>query len=197
MSSMDAARKKYQRAAEHMSPDYHFQGMALTYRRPGAAMMQRATRMVQPSRRAVEAAARTSAKRVHFAPLVGEVADATISEAIQNDPLLAPLTDAPDPDVPGVPEKYNYKERLPQSFPHGLPPSSLEPGATDQQYPPSYPFPDPACSWKHPYKRSHNSRMRLRTFRNSRGSWRAASGRSRRTRRDTSLNKLSPLERRN
>ena len=106
-------------------------------------MMQRAPRVVQLSRRAVEAAAQTPAKRVHFAPLVGEVADATILEPIQNDPLLAPLTDAPDPDVPGVPEKYNYKERLPQSFPHGLPPSSLEPGATDQQYPPIYLFPDP------------------------------------------------------
>ena len=42
-----------------------------------------------------------------------------------------------------MPDKYNYKERLPQSFPHGLPPSSLEPGATDQQYPPTYLFPDP------------------------------------------------------
>ena len=101
MSSLEAARKKY-RAAEHMSPDYHYQAMALMYRRPASAMMQRAPRVAQPSRRAVEAAAQTPAKRVHFARLVGDVADATISEPIQNDPLLAPLADASDPDVPGV-----------------------------------------------------------------------------------------------
>ena len=47
------------------------------------------------------------------------------------------------PDVLGIPDKYNFRERLPQSFPHGLPPSSLEPGATDQQFPPSSLFPDP------------------------------------------------------
>ena len=79
----------------------------------------------------MEAAAQTPAKRVHFAPLVRDVADATIPEPTQNDPLLALLADASDPDVPGVPDEYNYKERLPQSFPHGLPPSSMEPGATD------------------------------------------------------------------
>ena len=105
--------------------------MALTYRRPASAMMQRAPRVSQPSRKAVEAAATTPAKRVHFAPLVRDVVDATISEPIQNDPLLAPLVDTSNPDVPGVPDEYNYKERLPQSFPHVLPPSSLEPGATD------------------------------------------------------------------
>ena len=32
---------------------------------------------------------------------------------------------------------------MPLSFPHGPPSSSLEPGATDQQYPPTYLFPDP------------------------------------------------------
>ena len=105
--------------------------MALTYRRPASAMMQRAPRVSQPSRKVVGVAATTLAKRVHFAPLVKDVVDATISEPIQNDPLLAPLANASDPDVPGVPDEYNYKERLPQSFPHGLPPSSLEPRATD------------------------------------------------------------------
>ena len=42
-----------------------------------------------------------------------------------------------------VPEQYAYKERLPQSFVHGLPASSLEPGTSDQQYPPSQLFPEP------------------------------------------------------
>ena len=130
MSNLQAARKRV-RAAEHMSPDYHYQAMALTYRRPASAMMQRTPRVQQPSRRAVDAAVQTPAKRVHFAPLAGDVADVTISEPTQNDPLLAPLADASNPDVPGMPDEYNYKERLPQSFPHGLPPSSLEPGATE------------------------------------------------------------------
>ena len=33
--------------------------------------------------------------------------------------------------------------RHPQTFPHGLHPSSLEPGATDMQYPPTTLFPRP------------------------------------------------------
>ena len=142
MSSLQAARKRV-KAAEHMSPDYYYQAMALTYRRPASAMMQRTPRGHHPSRRAMDAATQTQANRVHFAPLDGDVADATISEPTQNDPLLTPLADTSDPDVPRVPDEYNYKERLPQSFPHGLPPSSLEAGATDQQYPPTYIFPDP------------------------------------------------------
>ena len=85
MASLEAARKRVW-AAEHMSPDYHFQAMALTYRRPASAMMQRTTRVSQPSRKAVEATAQTPTKKVHFAPLVGDVADVTISEPIQNDP---------------------------------------------------------------------------------------------------------------
>ena len=131
------------KAATHMSPDYHYQAMALTFRRPSNAMMQRTPRAQQPSRRAAEAASQAPAKRVHFAPLVGDVAAAPILEPIQTDPLLATHDDAIYPDVPGVPDEYDYKERLPQSFPHGMPPSSLEPGTTDQQYPPAYLFPDP------------------------------------------------------
>ena len=93
-------------------------------------MMQRTPRVQQPSRRAIDVAAQTPAKRVHFAPLDGDVTEVTISEPIRNDPLVAPIATPSDLDTPGVPEEYNYKERLPQSFPHGLPPSSLEAGAT-------------------------------------------------------------------
>ena len=127
-------------------------------------MMQRTPQGRQPSRRAMDAAAQTQAKRVHFAPLDGDVADVTILEPTQNDPLLTPLADASDPDVPRVPDMYNYKERLPQSFPHGLPPSSLEAGATDQQYPPTYLFPDPPLGddpellWT-PLRRPHDSTL--------------------------------------
>ena len=117
MSSLHAARKRV-RAAEHTSPDYHYQAMALTYRRPANAMMQRTPRVQQPSRRAVEAAAQVPAKRVHFAPLGGDGAGATVSEPIQDDPLLSTPAGTPDTDVPGVPDEYNYRERLPQSFPH-------------------------------------------------------------------------------
>ena len=60
---------------------------------------------------------------------------------------LDPSTSTPGthtyPDVPGIPDKYNFRERLPQSFPHGLLPYSLEPGAMEQQYPPSSLFPEP------------------------------------------------------
>ena len=112
MASLEAARKRL-RAAEYMSPDYHFQAMALTYRRPSSAMMQRVPRVSQPSRRVVEAAAEIPAKRVHFALLVGDVVNTTILEPTQNDPLIASLTPAIKADVPGVPEEYDYKERLP------------------------------------------------------------------------------------
>ena len=78
MASIEAARKRL-RAAEYMSPDYHFQAMALTYHRPASAMMQRVPRASQPSRRAVEAAAQIPAKRVHFAPLIRDVVNTAIS----------------------------------------------------------------------------------------------------------------------
>ena len=47
-----------------------------------------------------------------------------------------------------MPDKYAYTERLPQSFPYGFPTSSLEPGTTDQQHPPSYLFLDPPLGEK-------------------------------------------------
>ena len=146
-----AVMRKRQRASEHTSPDYAFQGhlpmqlMALTYIRPAAAMMQqRSPRVSQPSQKARDAAAQAPAKRVHFEVEEEEAAERTPAVATRAaDPLSVPLADTSYPDVPGVPEEYNYPKRLPQSFPHGLPPSSLEPGATDQQYPPTYLFPEP------------------------------------------------------
>ena len=105
--------------------------MALTYVRPTAAMMQkRPTRVSQPSKKAEEAAAQAPAKRVHFSG--DELAERTAAAAPATpDPLCVPLADTSYPDVPGVPEEYDYPDRVPQSFPHGLPPSTLEPGATD------------------------------------------------------------------
>ena len=144
--AMAAIMRKRQRAAEHTSPDYAFQGamMAMTYIRPVAAMMQqRATRVAQPTKKALESAAQAPAKRVHFDATAEKENQHPAATPIPLDPLTVPLADTSYPDVPGVPAEYDYKERLPQSFPHGLPHSSLEPGATDQQYPPSYLFPDP------------------------------------------------------
>ena len=40
-------------------------------------------------------------------------------------------------------EEEDPEAQLPQTFPHGLHPSSLEPSATDQQYPPITLFPKP------------------------------------------------------
>ena len=147
---MASILRKRMRAAEHTSPDYEFISMALSYHRPSPAMMQeRAPRMSLPSQRAREAAtggpqALRPTRRVQFAPspplVAPEVAPAIPLPA---DPQTSFVAAATYQDVPGVPEKYSFRERLPQSFPHGLPPSSLEPGATDQQYPPSSLFPEP------------------------------------------------------
>ena len=156
--AMATLLRKRQRAAEHVSPEYDFIAMALSYQRPEAAMMQeRAPRMSQPSQRAREAAiggpqpSPRTTRRVGFnltpdvppavvAPVTlrpthpltsgfAVMAPATLRLA---DPLTANLGTATYQDVQGVPEKYAFRERLPQSFPHGMPPSSLEPGATDQ-----------------------------------------------------------------
>ena len=59
------------------------------------------------------------------------------------DPLTAPTPPLVRQEVPGVPDQYAYKERLPQSFPHGLPASSMEPGTTDLHFPPSNLFLEP------------------------------------------------------
>ena len=146
-----AVMRKRQRAAEHTSLDYAFQGhlpmqlMALTYIRPAPAMMQQRSPLVaQPSQKARDVATQAPTKRVHFEVDAEEAAEQSPATApTPSDPLSVPLVDTSYPGVPGVPEEYNYPERLPQSFPHGPPPSSLEPGATDQQYPPTYLFPEP------------------------------------------------------
>ena len=130
---MSADNKRRRKAAEFTSPDYQFQGMALTYKRPVVAMMQRkSSRVAQPTRVAKEAAAQRPAKRVQFA-----------RTATEDDPLTTPMTTPEEGNTPGLQDGYAYKERLPQSFPHGLPPSSLEPGTTDLHYPPSQLFPEP------------------------------------------------------
>ena len=138
--AMTAATTKRMRAAEYASKGYQFQGMAYTYNVPDqVAMMVRASKRThQPSQAAREAAEQPTARRARIDP----------------DPptkIPTPSTGAPDPiantqtyteGVPGFQDGYELDGHLPQSFPHGLPPSSLEPGTSDMQFPPSNLFPE-------------------------------------------------------
>ena len=146
--------KPYDKPSDFTSTDYDFQGMALTYQLPNT-QARRSARTPQPSQRATEAASqRTVPRRVTFTTVIPQASAASgvpsqATEPEQNDdpltsatPSVTPMTD-PSQDVPGVPDKYAYTECLPQSFPYGFPPSSLEPGTTNQQHPPSSLFPDP------------------------------------------------------
>ena len=126
---------------EYASPNYHFQGMALTYRRPHYAMVQRrSTRPSVPTEAARQAAEQQPARRVHFAPPTPTPHTKSTPEMV--DPLFP--TQETQPTMPGFEsDKYAFKGQLPQSFPHGLPTSSLEPGTSDLQFPPSNIFPEP------------------------------------------------------
>ena len=122
-----------------MEEGYRFQGMAYTYNVPDqlAMMVRTSKRVHQPSQVAREAAEQPSTRRVR----------------INSEPpteIPTPVDSTPDPseaqtpmeDEPGFQEGYDHKGQLPQSFPHGLPPSSLEPGTSDIQFPPSNLFPE-------------------------------------------------------
>ena len=143
-----AAIRKRRKSADYVTPGYQFQGLSQTYRRPDYAMVQRrSTRVSMPSAAARQAAQQKSARRVHFTPATDMPPSTTTTptpEAIPTtvDPLLP--TPASQYTTPGFEsDKYAYKGQLPQSFPHGLPTSSLEPGTSDLQFPPSNIFPDP------------------------------------------------------
>ena len=140
-AAMSAGNRKRRKAAEYTSPGYVFQGMALTYNRTSTMMQRRSTRTPQPTRQAVESFQQRPARRVQFAPSILSRPASILAST--EDPLTTPSAPVETQEEPGVPNKYAYKERLPQSFPHGLPPSSLEPGTSDQQYPPSQLFPEP------------------------------------------------------
>ena len=128
-SAMSAGNRKRRKAAEYTSPGYAFQGMALSYNRLPTMMQRRSTRTPQPTRQVVESILQRPARRVQFAPST-QGRPAPIPE-IPEDPLTTQSVSVEPQEVPGVPDKYAYKERLPQSFPHGLPPSSLEPGTSN------------------------------------------------------------------
>ena len=108
---MAAHARKKMRAI--LSPDYQYQAMALTYRRPLPSHMAETVR--QSPRTSLPA-------RRRFAAM----------------PDAIPLRAVPQ----GSNEKAETAH-LPQSFRHGLPRCRLEPGTTDLQHPPSHLFPEP------------------------------------------------------
>ena len=66
---MSATARKRRKAAEYVNPNYHFEGMALTYRRPHYVMVQRrSTRPSIPTEAARQATEQQPARRVQFAP---------------------------------------------------------------------------------------------------------------------------------
>ena len=138
-SAMSATARKRRRAAKYVSPNYHFQGMALTYRRPHYAMVQkRSTRPSISTEATRQAAEEQPTRRVHFAPPTP--APHMESTPEMTDPLFP--TQETQPTTPGFEsDEYAFKGQLPQSFPHGLPISSLEPGTSDLQFPLSKVFP--------------------------------------------------------
>ena len=113
--------------------------MAQTYRRPNYALVQRrSSRPSIPTEAARQAAEQQPTRRVHFAPTTP--APNTESAPDMADPLFpTPETQQTTPGFES--DKYAFKGQLPQSFPHGLPTSSLEPGTSDLQFPPSNIFP--------------------------------------------------------
>ena len=140
-AAMTATYRKRRKAMEYASPNYHFQGMALTYRRPHYAMVQRrSTRPSVLTEAARQAAEQQPTRRVHFALPTPTPHPESTPETI--DPLF-PTQDT-QPTMCGFEsDKYAFKGQLPQSFPHGLPTSSLEPGTSALQFPSSNIFPEP------------------------------------------------------
>ena len=139
-AAMSATARKRRKAAEYVSPNYHFQGMALTYRRPHYAMVQRrSTRPSVPTEAARQATEQQPTRRVHFAPPTP--APHTESTPETADPLF-PTQDMQPTRSGFESDKYAFKGKLPQSFPHRLPTSSLEPGTSALQCPPSNVFPE-------------------------------------------------------
>ena len=141
---MSAYSRKKRRASTFVSPNYTFQGMALTYKRPSPAMVQR--RSVRTPRPTVIAREAPLLKRkVHFSAPTSAPA-IPISRATPFPSSLPPLLATP---LEVTFEEEEVVAHLPQTFPHGLPTSSLEPGTTDQQYPPTSLFPEPPLGGEH------------------------------------------------
>ena len=122
-AAMNVNNRKRIKASEYTRPNDQLQGMALTYHRAALPIMQRrSTRTPIPTRQARESAEQGSARRVHFSTSAAAHAPIVVNllDQRQADPLTTPPEQAAPVDKPGEPDLYAYKERLPQSFPHGL-----------------------------------------------------------------------------
>ena len=95
-------------ASEYTSPNYQFQGMALTYHRAAPAMMQRrSTRPSVPTQQAKEFAEQNTARRVHFSPSAASKVPTVVNvtDRRQADPLTTPPEPVVLSEVPGVPDQ--------------------------------------------------------------------------------------------
>ena len=147
-AAMMASTRMKMRAADPLGHGYQFQGMANTFH----PLVQATTIRKSPRTHLPTAAAKaaiTPPVRVAATPTVRRRVEFT--EPPPPTPTTTPTTTRADPlgystegadAQPGFLEGYEYDGQLPQSFPHGLPPSSLEPGTSDQQFPPSNLFPE-------------------------------------------------------
>ena len=97
------------------------------------------------------------------------------------DPLAASSVPDEPSTLPGVPDQYAYKERLPQSFPHGLPASSLEPVWTSSIHLRNCFLTHQweqirCCSWRPLYRQWHILEMQQGTYRSWWENWQPACG---------------------
>ena len=115
------ARKKLR---SQISPDYKYQTMAITYHRPAPAteVSRKSTRMPIPTVATREAI--HTPRKIRVRPVAAPVR-----------PPVQQESDDGEDDVANAPH-------LPQSFRQALPTSSLEPGTTNLEIPPSHTFPD-------------------------------------------------------
>ena len=108
--------RKRRKASDYISPGYEFQGMAITYHPEAAVVIpRRSTRPSNPTQPAKEVATQRSARRVQFSTPVVDVppTGGVLLTTGNPDPLTTPAPQPTPQDVPGVPHKYAYKERLP------------------------------------------------------------------------------------
>ena len=115
------ARKKLR---SHISPDYKYQTMAITYHRLAhtAVASRKSTRVLVPTLEAREAL--QTPRRVRLSPAAAPLYPTTQQELEEEEDEVAGAT------------------HLPQSFRQALPASSLEPGTTNLTIPPDHTFPD-------------------------------------------------------
>ena len=138
-----ASARKPRRVGDHFSPSYQLQGMVLTYKRQHGQMdtaQRRSAQVPIPIEAANEAVSLN--QRGRFTPSTSSNA----ADVLRRTPSNPTTSTAAPPSTPAVaPESVEkYTTHLPQTFPHGLPTSSLVPGTPNELYPPTSLFPKPS-----------------------------------------------------